>query len=76
MLQTQEDGSGEMTSSAGSGGVLEPQSEECSVDLDIQKICNGTLASPCDCDSTAECLVCSECVVSCGTMSFFTSPSY
>ena len=76
VLQTQADGSGEMTSSGGSGGVLEPQSEQCPVDLDIQNICNGTLASPCDCDSTSECQVCSECVVSCGTISFFTSPSY
>ena len=38
---------------AGYGGLQ----SNCSVGLDIQELCNGTVASPCDCSSSQECQV-------------------
>ena len=49
--------------SSGNGGSgdsnrLDPEeSESVCPNLDIQELCNGTLASPCDCDSSQECQV-------------------
>ena len=40
--------------------VLQTQADgggDVTSSADIHKICNGTLASPCDCDSTSECQV-------------------
>ena len=42
----------------GDGGsdLMGTSDNQCSVDLNIQELCNGTLASPCDCTSL-ECQV-------------------
>ena len=50
--------SGTIRSGSGSGDnkCLEPQTQ-LFMELDIQELCNGTLASPCDCTSSSECQV-------------------
>ena len=57
MLQT----SGPISSGSGGSGdsvSLEPEeSESVCPNLNIQELCNGTLASPCDCESSQECRV-------------------
>ena len=57
MLQT----SGPISSGSGGSGdsvLLEPEeSELVCPNLNIQELCNGTLASPCDCESSQECRV-------------------
>ena len=50
LLASSSDGSDDGVGSAGD--------TECSLDIDIQQLCNGTLASPCDCVSSQECQVC------------------
>ena len=35
----------------------EERESVCRPNLDIQELCNGTLASPCDCESSQECQV-------------------
>ena len=55
MLQTQQTTSGN-GGSGNDGNLLEPRSE-CSADLDIQELCSGTLASPCNCELSQECQV-------------------
>ena len=51
MLQT----SGPISSGSGDSVLLEPES--VCPNLNIQELCNGTLASPCDCESSQECRV-------------------
>ena len=41
---------------SGGSGDGDLMNNLCSVDLNIQELCNGTLASPCDCTSL-ECQV-------------------
>lgn len=43
-------------SGSGDDKLLEPQTQIFR-ELDIQELCNGTLASPCDCTSSSECQV-------------------
>jgi hypothetical protein len=51
VLQT----SGPISSGSGDSVLLEPESESVCPNLNIQELCNGTLASPCDCESSQEC---------------------
>ena len=55
LLPSSSDSSGDGVGSA--DDVVLPETE-CSLDIDIQQLCNGTLASPCDCMSSQECQVC------------------
>ena len=54
-------GSGNQGSGGDDGGdILQPMetTNDCSVELNIQRLCNGTFASPCDCETSEECQVC------------------
>ena len=46
--------------SAQGGSALEPASECSNRNTSFQEICNGTLASPCDCVTSEECQVTHE----------------
>ena len=54
LLPSSPDSSGDGVGSA--DDALLPETE-CSLDIAIQQLCNGTLASPCDCMSSQECQV-------------------
>ena len=50
---------------SGDFNLLGPEeSGSMCLNLDIQELCNGTLASPCDCESSQECQVFNVCSIS------------